>query len=323
MSNLNQLERSIRILQRLMTHDAVSVSELYDVFDRRESRRTLQRTLQSIEAANVPLRIRRGAHGEQFYSLDGALKFVPMTLSPDELLAALVLNQFADYFDGTSVGHSIRGVFAKMEQLLPPHGLMISSAFHDAQDALAIHDPGRARLEPKGQVVMDLLRAIITRTVCRVTYRGKSYPVEPYTLLLHAGSLYAIVYQPYHRNWIYLAVPRIDRLELQDERFQRKDSFHVAEFLRNCFGIWSAKPQKVRIRFARLIRPSIEGRSWHQTQTIREFKNGDIELAMTVGLTEELTAWILRWGPYAVVKSPKPLRENVKQKLKACLKGYR
>jgi len=51
MPELTQLERSLRILQRLITHDNVTVNELYDLFDRCDPKRTIQRTLDSIQAS--------------------------------------------------------------------------------------------------------------------------------------------------------------------------------------------------------------------------------------------------------------------------------
>jgi hypothetical protein len=44
MPELTQLERSLRILQRLSTHSNVTVQELYELFDRQEPVRTLQRS---------------------------------------------------------------------------------------------------------------------------------------------------------------------------------------------------------------------------------------------------------------------------------------
>ena len=63
MPELTQLERALRILQRLITHDNVTVKELHELFDRKESIRTIQRTLNSIQASHIPLYHRKGEHG--------------------------------------------------------------------------------------------------------------------------------------------------------------------------------------------------------------------------------------------------------------------
>jgi hypothetical protein len=109
-----QLERAIRILQRLSVCSHVTVNELYDLFDRKEAKRTLQRTLESIERTNVPLLIEHGAHNEPLYSLRGGFDFIPLRLTPEEGIAASLLNQFKSIFAGTSIGktlHAYRCVY--------------------------------------------------------------------------------------------------------------------------------------------------------------------------------------------------------------------
>lgn len=96
----------------------------------------------------------------------------------------------------------------------------------------------------------------------------------------------------------------------------------MKNFLKDNFGIWYEKPEMVKIRFNKTVRASIEGRIWHPSQSLKELKSGDIVLTMRVGITEELIAWVLRWGPYAVVMSPKSLRERVKSRLEESLKTY-
>ncbi len=146
MSELTQLERSLRILQRMMTHDKVSVNELYDLFDRKESKRTLQRTLNDIQSANIPLRISTGKHGEKFYSLDRAFDYVPLALTTDEILASLLLSQFHDYFKGTKLGSDLETVYRKMDQLVPPGAIGLSTTFSDIRESMAVHESGRARV---------------------------------------------------------------------------------------------------------------------------------------------------------------------------------
>jgi len=66
MSELTQLERALRILQRLITHDSVTVNELFNMFDQQESIRTIQRTLDNIMSSNIPITYDNGAHGTRY-----------------------------------------------------------------------------------------------------------------------------------------------------------------------------------------------------------------------------------------------------------------
>lgn len=323
MPDLNHLQRALRILQRLMTHDRVTVAELHELLDKQVDKRSIQRMLNSIEGANIPLRFETGAHGVRYYRLQREFDFVPMMLEPDDLLAGILLGQFKELFQGTKIGENIKRVFERMEQLVPPDGVEIASAFWDVNDAFSYHEAGRVDIKPFSHVLMDLFKALLARKVCWVKYKGKSYQIHPYSLILHSGSLYAVVFQPYHKSYIYLSLPRIEEITPTDEIFERDPKFSLKEFMKDKFGIWSDKPATVRIKFAKLVRPSIEGRVWHHSQSIRELKSGDIVLTMKVGITEELIAWILRWGKYGVVQSPKKLQDRIKRTLRETLKSYR
>ena len=60
MPELTTLERALRILLRLSTHENVTVDELHRIFDGRESKRAIDRTLKAIQNANIPLKISKG-----------------------------------------------------------------------------------------------------------------------------------------------------------------------------------------------------------------------------------------------------------------------
>jgi predicted DNA-binding transcriptional regulator YafY len=325
MADLKRLERALRILQRLMTHDHVTAKELGDLFGGTESVRTIQRTLEAIESANIPLSIEIGAHGERQYSLHRAFDFLPITLSPHEVLAAVLLSQFADYFKGTSIGNDISTVFQKIDQLVPPGGLGVSSSFRDMQDSFMLHEPGRMNLAPRAKVLEDLFRGIIEHRVCKVVYSrtGKSFDIHPYSLLFHGGAFYAVVYQPRHNNWIYLAIARIESLSLKTDEFERDKRFRLREFVRDNFGILSEPPETVRIRFDKTVVASIMDRVWHPSQTIENCDDGGIILTMQVGVTSELLAWILRWQHFAEVLEPQSLRDKLQISLTKTAEIYR
>lgn len=70
MPDLKPLERQIRILQQFTLKSEITVEWLYEYFERSVSKRTLQRDLIALSAANVPLEEKRGAHGRIYWSLD-------------------------------------------------------------------------------------------------------------------------------------------------------------------------------------------------------------------------------------------------------------
>jgi len=317
MPELTQLERALRILQRLITHDNVTVKELHDLFDRKESIRTIQRTLNTIQSSHIPLHYRQGEHGLRYYSIKRAFDFIPLTLSPDEILAAILLAQFSELFAGTRIEEDINGVFAKIEQLLPQDSIAFTTALRGLNDVFHLHQPGKISIESKDHVIKEILRAIIEKRTCTIENKkttraeAKWFDFHPYSILFHTGSIYIIGFQPDHENLIYLALHRIQHIEMSEDVFERIPDYNLNDFLKNNFGIWHEEPVDIVIRFDKLVANTILERTWHHSQSIRQSDKGGIELSMHVGPSEELIAWILRWGTHAEVLSPFTLRSRM------------
>lgn len=316
MPELTQLERALRILQRLIVRDDVTVQELYDLFDRREPVRTIQRTLDSIQSSNIPLHYTTGAHGVRYYRIRRAFDYIPMTLSPDEILAALLLAQFGDLFDGTRIGRDISGVFEKLDQLVPPGSVAITTALHGTTDVLHFKEPGLVEMETRESFLREIFRLIVERRECWIEYRKPDreklsrFNLYPYSLLFHSGAIYVVGYQPYYKNWVYLALQRIVTVTPADQTFERDPAFNLDAFLKDNFGIWKEEPVDVVIRFDKTVSPSIRERRWHPSQQVKELSDGT-ELTLHVGPSEELIAWILRWGNHAEVIGPEKVRIRV------------
>ena len=216
-----------------------------------------------------------------------------------------------------------------MDQLIPPGSIAITSALRGITDVFQILQPGMVRVESRGQILKDVFRAIIERRVCWIEYqRGKAgkksrFEFNPYSLLFHAGAIYVIGFQPYYKNWLYLAIQRIRGVSPTDEVFERDPAYNLQDFLKDNFGIWYEEPVDVVIRFDKVVANSIEERTWHHSQRILHPDNGDIELKMHVGPSEELVAWILRWGTFAEVLEPESLKQRVKKIFEDGMKMYK
>ncbi|MFZ1730874.1 MAG: WYL domain-containing protein [Bacteroidota bacterium] len=310
MAEMTMLIRALRILQRLSTHDDVTVKELHDYFGEEESKQTIQRTIRHIEGASIPLRLRTGPHNEKYYSLDRSFQFIPQLLTPEEVLAAVLLLQFREVFAGTRLETDMLSVFDKLTQLLPDDAIAVPDAFSGG--LLHVHQPGLADLSERSDMLRDLFEAIVHRRVAKVRYRSKQYKLHPYSLLLHNGALYIIGRVPPYNNSIYFALPRFRTVELTDDTFERDPAYSLSEVLKDSFGIWYETPEDVVIRFAKTVRGSIESRQWHPSQKMSDDENGDLILRMRLGPSNELIAWILRWGEYAEVLEPVSLRDSMR-----------
>jgi len=328
MSELTQLERALRILQRLITHDRVTVNELFNMFDQQESIRTIQRTLDNIMSSNIPITYENGAHGTRYFSIKRAFEFLPIGLNSDEVVAAMLLAQFSDVFSGTKIAVDIQNVFKKINQLMPSNSIAISTELNNPTNIFHIHQAGKVTIGSDGNVLGNMFSAIMSKQECMVQYqRSIDSPVtkfqfHPYSLLLHSNSIYCLGYQPRHKGWIYLALQRVREVSMQNKYFTRDSEFDLDNFLKDNFGIWHEDPVDVVIRFDNVVANSIQERTWHHSQKIESSDNGSIELIMHVGPSEELMSWILKWGIHAEVLQPDSLRHRVREVFFEGLKIY-
>lgn len=329
MAELTALQRALRVLQLLSVRDRITVKELYDWFDRRESVRTLQRTLTTIESIGVPIKRETGPHGEFAYSLGQHFQFIPELLSADEALAAILLAQFGEHFAGSPVGESLGQVIEKLEQLLPIEGLVAQSGLIGLSNAFQFKQAGLVPGRSGNRVLLDLLQAILGQKICSVQYRrlggtrrGRAFKVQPYSLVLVAGAIYLVAYHPLHKTWLHLAIQRLQRVTLEDTSFVRDPHFDLRSFLNGSFGIWQSEPETITIRFSETVAEFIQERVWHPSQRMELLPEGKLDLTMVVGLSSELEAWILRWGAHSEVLAPDSLRQRIRDLLQAAVARY-
>lgn len=327
MPEMNQLTRALRILQLLLTHDGLTVAQLHERLEQAVSKRTIQRTLQSLEEAHVPLVRSAGPHGQHRISLRRGFDFVPAVLTADEALAAILLGRYSEHFAGGPVGEMLVNVVEKLEQLLPVDSLVANHGLLGLDDALGMREPGKVSAPPSRQLV-DMLDAILRQRVCHVVYtrldsnEAREFDVEPYSIIFSGGAIYALCRHPVHENFLHLALQRLRSVTATGQPFTRDPEFNLAEFLNGAFGIWREDPVAVRIRFNPRVASFLKERVWHPTQVSVEHPDGSLELSFRVGLSPELTAWILRWGEFAEVLEPQELRTRLATRLQAAALQY-
>ncbi len=329
MAELSPLQRALRILQLLSVREHITVNELYSYFERRETIRTLQRTLESIESAGIGLVRRKGPHGEHQVSLQRRFQFIPELLSADEALAAILLAQFGEHFSGSPVGESLNQVIEKLEQLLPGTGVIADHGLLDMDEKVRFKSIGRLPIKAPGRVLLDLLQAILNQHRCQLEYgrpdlrgKGREYLVEPYSLVLSNGAIYLIAYHQERASYLHFALHRIQQVRDLGDTFLRNPDFQLGDFLNGAFGIWQATAERVKIHLSAEVSDYAMERVWHPSQQTELLPDDSLMISMDVGLSGELEAWILRWGTHAEVLQPESLRQRIHGIHKAAAAKY-
>jgi len=97
------------------------------------------------------------------------------------------------------------------------------------------------------------------------------------------------------------------------ESFERRKSFSLDKHLRGAFGVFTGDTIfDIVIRFSPDVADYIREKEWHQSQKLKELKNGGIELRLQLSSLVEIQRWILGWGGEAVVLEPPELVKSIK-----------
>ena len=65
----------------------------------------------------------------------------------------------------------------------------------------------------------------------------------------------------------------------------------------------------------------IREKKWHESQVLRELKDGALELRMTLSSLAEVERWVLGWAGHAHVLLPVELAESVAEAARKILQG--
>jgi predicted DNA-binding transcriptional regulator YafY len=96
--------------------------------------------------------------------------------------------------------------------------------------------------------------------------------------------------------------------------FARPQKFSLEKRLRDSFGVQSGQGSfEVVIQFNELVADYIREKKWHESQVLRELKDGGLELRMKLSSLAEVERWVLGWAGNARVLQPPELAESIAQ----------
>ena len=313
----SQVVRITFMLRRLI--GGATVGELAE--ELQVTKRQVHRDLQQLEESGYPLEQEDGR-----WKLPAGFKGLEITVSPYELMSLHLAQSHLAYLQGTPFVDDLDSVIKKVEAGLPDkirnHLERIVTTFTPLQR------PARAYAAQKN--VLDSLRKALLRqlTVVLQGYRkpgvghSKDYLVDPYTLVLYQYGLYLVGYSHRAGEIRTFAVERIKNVEITEGMFELPQSFSLEERFEQGFGLIQEPSQDVKIWISSDWAYFVKERRWHPTQALNPQKDGSVILTMRCGGLDELTAWVLSFGPGARVLGPQALIDNVSSQLTLAAKQY-
>lgn len=138
--------------------------------------------------------------------------------------------------------------------------------------------------------------------------------LEPYCLVLYRNGLYLVGKDVAKKEFRTFAVERMRRVRaLPQAPFTRDPDFDPSKLFDGAFGlIAGGERHKVVVEFEPRVATWIEEREWHPSQKIQRNVDGGVTVEFNVAISEELVAWVLRWGASARVLEPARLIDRLR-----------
>ncbi|MEY2466032.1 MAG: hypothetical protein QOD03_553, partial [Verrucomicrobiota bacterium] len=241
--------------------------------------------------------------------------FPTMQITEGEIFALVVAEKALQQYRGTSFEKPLLSAIKKMEQALPD---TISLNLSDIEHTISFRTRAEQILDLK--IFDALAKSTAHRQQIELTYRkaGSREPekrlLDPYHLANINGEWYLFAYD-HDRKDIRTFVPaRVLAVKQTGKIFERPQKFSLDKRLRGSFGVHSGEGEyKVVIRFSARVADYVREKKWHESQQLRELKDGGVELSLQLSGLAEVERWILSWAGEAVVIQPRELADSVKQ----------
>ena len=260
-----------------------------------------------------------------YYYTEEVNAFPTLQITEGELVALLIAEKALQQYRGTNFEKPLISAFKKMESSLPD---TISLNFADWDQSISFRTSAEPVLNLEN--FDALAKATAAHRQLELSYRKpgskQAQPriVDPYHLANINGEWFLFAYDHLRKDIRTFVPSRIQSVRPTGQTFPRPEKFSVEKILRDSFGVHSAQGDyNVVIRFDTYAADYIREKRWHPSQTLRELKDGGVELRLKLSSLGEIQRWILGWGGSAVVIAPPELITSVTKAAQALLTNQR
>jgi proteasome accessory factor B len=240
--------------------------------------------------------------------------FPTLQITEGELVALVVAEKALQQYRGTSFEKPLLSAIRKMEQSLPD---TISVNLADVDQTISF----RTRAEPilDLQIFDTLAKAVAHRRQLEIAYRkpgqrqAERRVIDPYHLANINGEWFLFAHDHLRQDLRTFVPARIQAIKPTGKTFPRPQKFSLEKRLRGSFGVRSGHGDyDVVLRFNARAADFVREKKWHETQRLRNLRNGGVELSLRLSSLEEVARWVLSWGGDARVVKPRELAQAVR-----------
>lgn len=276
---------------------------------------------------NAPIEFDQAKNG--YYYTDKTFCLQKIDLTESELFTISTVYPLLKQYKNTPIEKTMRAVFDKIIAMLPDNISVDTTVL--GSDISLISDPLPAI---DTEVFTRILKALKARRRISFLYlSGSGNPAAsnqerrsalPYHVVCHRGNWYMIAFCHKHNEIRTFSFSRISKPKIEKDYYSIPEDFNPRLYFDTAFGVWNNNrgKEKVELLFSPCLSRYIREHKWHETQVIKQKKDGSILLTFETNQVLESTAWILSFGPLVKVLNPGELVEHIKSKAESILAVY-
>ena len=306
------LERMMRIHQAIQSGKFPNASKL--ALELEVCTKSIHRDLEFMrDRLDLPLEYDARHYGYHYTQEDSS--FPTLQITEGELFALLVAEKALQQYRGTNFEKPLLSAFKKMAASLPD---TISLNLAEWEQTISF----RTSAEPilNLEIFDALAKATAGHQQLELAYRKPGQQkteqrlVDPYHLANINGEWFLFAFDHLRQDIRTFAPARILAARPTGKSFTRPQKFSLEKRLRDSFGVHSGQGEfDVVLRFDEFAADYIREKKWHDSQQLRERREGGLELRLKLSSLIEIERWVLSWGGHAAVVQPKELAARVRQ----------
>jgi predicted DNA-binding transcriptional regulator YafY len=241
-------------------------------------------------------------------------------MNEGEMVSLLIGSRALQSFQGTPMAAKIEAIFDKLSALLPDN---ITLRPEELYSRFSFTAPPSMPISPV--IWKKVIQGLLTQRMLEIRYsnwKGEAtHRVAPVHLANLQGDWYLFVQFEGFDNFRQIALARIQQVKLLKTPARIEGTFDPKKDLSDTFSRFAGEndPFRVTVQFDADIAQDVAVRQWHPNQQVKQLKDGRVEIAFDAKGDIEIKRWILAFGRYARVKSPKWLREQITEEAKVML----
>ena len=292
--------------------EGVSIADIEQSFS--VSRRTAERMRDAVLRAFPQLEERPGVNGQKYWRFPAGTLGRMVEPTVDELTAGHRAASIARREGDLDTAETLERLLSKVQAMFREDRRRRIAADLEAQlmaDGVAFRPGPRERID--SNILRKLREAILAGVMIDADHRARgsgkvsrNTRLGPIAMLFGEGRQYLLAWSEYQDDLRLFALAGFERIEMEDDVFERPEDFDLQDWLADSFGIWREEPQDVEWRFLPEAADEAATYVFHPRQETKRLSDGSLVVRFRAGGRQEMAWYLARWGDRVEVMPKKP-----------------